>query len=92
MQIARRRAAAAARGVKIVAVSEITRIIYQGRLAAVVIAEEAILTDPLPEPDECTVKAMCLYALEIAAGQTPGPYTDDKALEYAHRAQRQGAA
>jgi hypothetical protein len=68
--------------------SEITRIIYQGRLAAVVVAEEAILTDPLPEPDERTVKAMCLYALEINAGLLPGPYTDENALEYAQRAER----
>jgi hypothetical protein len=68
--------------------SEITRIIYQGRLAAVVVAEEAILTDPLPEPDERTVKAMCLYALEINAGLHPGPYTDENALEYAQRAER----
>ena len=68
--------------------SEITRIIYQGRLAAVVVAEEAILTDPLPEPDERTVKAMCLYALEINAGLHPGPYIDENALEYAQRAER----
>jgi hypothetical protein len=72
--------------------SDMTKIIYQGRLAAVVIAEEAILTDPLPEPDERTVKAMCLYALEINAGQTPGPYTDENALDYAQRAQRTGIA
>jgi hypothetical protein len=68
--------------------SDMTKIIYQGRLAAVVIAEEAILTDPLSEPDERTVKAMCLYALEINAGLQPGPYTDENALEYAHRAER----
>jgi len=68
--------------------SEITGIIYQGRLAAVVIGEEAILTDPLPESDERTVKAMCLYALEINAGLHPGPYTDQDALGYARRAQR----
>jgi hypothetical protein len=68
--------------------SEITRIIYQGRLAAVVVTEEAILTDPLPEPDERAVKAMCLYALEINAGLHPGPYTDENALEYAQRAER----
>ena len=68
--------------------SDMTKIIYNGRLAAVVLADQAILTDPLPEPDERTVKAMCLYALEIAAGLQPGPYTDENALEYAHRAQR----
>ena len=72
--------------------TDMTKIIYQGRLAAVVIAEEAILTDPLPEQDERTVKAMCLYALEIDAGLRPGPYTDEKALAYAHRAQRERTA
>jgi hypothetical protein len=72
--------------------TDMTKIVYQGRLAAVVIAEEAILTDPLPEQDERTVMAMCLYALEIAAGLHPGPYTDEKALAYAHRAQREGTA
>ena len=72
--------------------SEMTKIIYNSRLAAVVLADQAILTDPLPEPDERTVKAMCLYALEIAAGLHPGPYTDEKALAYAHRAQREGTA
>jgi hypothetical protein len=65
----------------------IQRIVYRGRLAAVVIAGEAILTDPLPEPDERAVKAMCLYALEINAGLHPGPYTDDDALEYAQHAE-----
>ena len=68
--------------------AELQRIVYHGRLAAVVIAGEAILTDPLPEPDERTVKAMCLYALEINAGLQPGRYTDQDALEYAQRAER----
>ena len=68
--------------------SDMTKIIHNDRLAAVVVADQAILTDTLPEPDERTVKAMCLYALEIAAGLTPGPYTDQKALEYAQRARR----
>lgn len=67
-----------------------TKIIYQGRLAAVVLADEAILTGELPPSDERTVKAMCLYALEIAAGRQPGPYTDHNALAYARRAPRPG--
>ena len=70
----------------------LTKIIYRGRLAAVVIADEAILIEELPEPEERVVKAMCLYALEIAAGQHPAPYTDDNALEYAQRAEPSGAA
>lgn len=66
--------------------SGLQKIIYDGRLAAVVLADQAILTDPLPEPEERTVKAMCLYALEVAAGLRPGPYSDERALQYARRA------
>jgi hypothetical protein len=57
-----------------------------------VLADQAILTDPLPEPEERTVKAICLYALEIDAGLQPGPNSDEQALEYAHRAERTGTA
>jgi len=67
-------------------VSALQKIVYRGRLAAVVLADQAILTDPLPEPDERTVKAMGLYALEVDAGLEPGPYTDERALRYARRA------
>lgn len=66
--------------------SGLQKIVYRGRLAAVVLAGQAILTDPLPEQDEGTVKAMCLYALEVAAGLQPGPYSDERALWYALRA------
>jgi hypothetical protein len=69
--------------------SALQKITYKGRLAAVVLADQAILTDPLPEPDERTVKAMCLYALEVAAGLQPGPYSDERALRYARRAGRE---
>jgi hypothetical protein len=66
--------------------SGMQRIIYRGRLAAVVLADQAILTDPLPEQHEREVRAMCLYALEVAAGLQPGPYSDERALQYARRA------
>lgn len=66
--------------------SGMQKIIYHDRLAAVVLADQAILTDPLPDQDERTVKAMCLYALEVAAGVQPGPYTDERALQYARGA------
>jgi hypothetical protein len=71
-------------------VSGLQKIVYKRRLAAVVLADQAILTDPLPEQDERTVKAMCLYALEIAAGLQPAPYTDEGALEYARSAAIEG--
>lgn len=66
--------------------SELQKIVYKGRLAAVVLAGQAILTDRLPEQDERTVKAMCLYALEVATGLQAGLYSDERALEYARRA------
>lgn len=66
--------------------SGLQRIIYNGRLAAVVLEDQAILTDPLSEDDERLVKVMCLYALEVAAGLQPGPYSDERALQYARRA------
>ena len=66
--------------------SAIQKIIYKGQLAAIVLADQAIIPDGLAEPDERTVQAMCLYALEIDAGLQPGPYSDERALEYARRA------
>ncbi len=66
--------------------SELQKIIYNGQVAAIVLAEQAIIPDGLAETDEYTVKAMCLYALEVTAGLQPGPYTDERALEYARRA------
>jgi hypothetical protein len=66
--------------------SELQKIIYNGRLAAIVLADQAVIPDGLAETEERTVKAMCLYALEIAAGLQPAPYTDERALEYARRA------
>ena len=66
--------------------TKLQKIIYNGQLAAVVLADQAIVIDGLPEHDERTVKAMCLYALEIAAGRERGPYSDTRALRYAARA------
>jgi hypothetical protein len=66
--------------------SEVQRIIYKRRLAAIVLADQAIIPDGLAETEERMVKAMCLYALEIAAGLQAGPYSDERALEYARRA------
>ena len=66
--------------------SNLQQITHNGRVAALVVADQAILVDGLAEDEERTVKAMCLYALEIAAGLQPGPYTDERALQYARRA------
>ena len=63
--------------------SEIQPIIHRGRVAALVVAGQAIIPEALPSQEEATVKAMCLYALEVADGRLPGPYSDAQALAYA---------
>ena len=65
---------------------EFQQITYKGEVVAVVIADQAIIPKALPAEDRKTVEAMCLYALEVAAGQHAGPYSDDDALAYAQRA------
>ena len=69
--------------------SELQKIIYNGQVAAIVLADQAIILDGLAETDERTVKAMCLYAMEVADGLQPGPYTDERALDV--RPPRRGA-
>ena len=44
--------------------SEFQQITYHGEVAAVVIADQAIIPKALPAEDRKTVEAMCLYALE----------------------------
>jgi hypothetical protein len=66
--------------------TQLQTIIYKGHVAAVVVADQAIVLDGLSEPKQHTVKAMCLYAMEVADGLHPGPYTDQLALEYAGQA------
>ena len=44
--------------------SEIESIIHRGRVAALVVAGQAIIPDALPSQEQATVKVMCLYALE----------------------------
>jgi hypothetical protein len=66
------------------------KILYNDRLAAVVLADQAVIADTLSGADLRTVKAMCLYALEVAAGRQPGPYTDERALRYALHAEPEG--
>jgi len=68
---------------------ELQQITYNGQLAAVVVADQAIVLDGLSEDEERRVKAMCLYALEVDAGRERGPYSDERALQYARRAERE---
>lgn len=59
---------------------------HRGQLAAVVVAGQAIIEDTLPADDFRHVQAMCLYAMEIATRERPGPYTDAGADAYARAA------
>jgi hypothetical protein len=61
-------------------------ITHNHRLAAVVIARQAIIDDTLGPKQHRHVQAMCLYAIEIADRERPGPYTDADAERYARRA------
>ena len=66
--------------------SEIQPIIHRGRVGAIVVAGQAIILDALAGRERAIVKAMCLYALEVADGTVPGPYSDQEALAYARAA------
>jgi hypothetical protein len=54
-----------------------------GRVVAVVADDCAIIADELVGADCLRVQAKALYALEILAGERPGPYSDDAAERYA---------
>lgn len=62
------------------------RINHNRQLAAIVIADQAIIDDTLTGEHRQHVQAMCLYALEIEHGERPGPYTDAAADRYARQA------
>ena len=66
--------------------SNLQKITHNGRVAALVVADQAIVLSGFEEDEQRTVKAMCLYALEVAAGRERGPYSDDCAIQYARRA------
>jgi uridylate kinase len=66
-------------------VPEFQQITYNDAVVAVVVGGQAIIPKMLAAAERRTVEAMCLYALEVAAGQHPGPYTDERAAQYAHR-------
>jgi hypothetical protein len=66
--------------------ADIHPIMHNGRLAAVVAGRQAMIRDSVPDRDLPTIKAMCLYALEVADGRIPGPYSSAQALAYARAA------
>jgi hypothetical protein len=60
-------------------------IMLAGRLVALVSDGHALITTELAPGEEVTVKAMCLFAIELHSGQESGPYTETRALAYAQR-------
>jgi hypothetical protein len=54
-----------------------------GRPAALVTGDEAIIADHISGADRARVQAKALYAIEIRTGARPGPYTDQRAERYA---------
>jgi hypothetical protein len=56
---------------------------HDGHVVAFVIGEHALIGPQLAETDRKLVQAKCLYALEIADGQRPGPYSEHSAMRYA---------
>jgi hypothetical protein len=64
-------------------VSGMQQIVYRGRLSAVVLAGQAIVDDTLGAGELRHVLAMCLFALEVQAGDRPGPYCEQAADAYA---------
>jgi len=55
---------------------EIQIISLRGRTAAIVAGDTAILAEHVPDELVARVQAKALYALQIQAGELPGPYTD----------------
>lgn len=66
--------------------SRLQQITHNGELVAIVLADQAIIDGTLPASEQPHVQAMCLYALQIQAGELPGPYTDARATAYARAA------
>ena len=66
-------------------------IIYQGQLAAVVVGQEATIDARLAGEDLLDVQAMCLFAIEVAAGERPGLYSHERARTFAAQARAQRA-
>jgi len=65
---------------------EIQIISLRGRTAAIVAGDTAILAEHVPDELVARVQAKALYALQIQAGELPGPYTDAGAERYTHTA------
>lgn len=58
---------------------------FRGRPVAVVLSSGHAVVDDVVLDDRPTVDAMCVYAIEVATGQRPGPYTDADAQDHARQ-------
>ena len=63
---------------------------HDGHVVALVAGGRALIGDQLADPALALVRAKCLYALEVQAGERPGPYSDEAATRYARRALAHG--
>lgn len=59
---------------------------HDGRPAALVAGDEAIIATHLTASARARVQAKALYAIAISTGTRPGPYTDAGAEDYADSA------
>ena len=57
-----------------------------GKPAAIAVNGTAVIAQHVPAAALALIQAKALYALEIQAGERPGPYTDTDAEHYARRA------
>lgn len=58
----------------------------RGRPVALALDGDAIIADHVTGLERSVVAGMALYALEVQAGQRPGPYADADAEGYARHA------
>ncbi len=68
----------------------IQRIHHDGEVVAVVVGGRAVTTRGLAHDAFEVVRAKCLYALEVQAGEQRGPYSDPAATAYARSAVGRG--
>ena len=77
------RARARVSGADVSPMKTIQVIELDGRLAAVVAGDQAIIADHVTGADRARVQAKALYALQIQSGERPGSYSDEGAEHHA---------